>query len=247
MAERKKKKSARKRMRALRRRRRQRAVGLAVLVTLTGIVLLGGVLVLTTRTPDDRMSSFREAPATVHDDLLYLSYIDSLARDAHALPTRMTDSDLMAQDIVARAGVSEEKASMWGLFPPPEEGHGPLNELFRELNRRGRIILPLYGAALGTHLKERRLHPGYLVFGQTPRAGPNEADLCALLTAVNSIQPKYSVLLYRDPVTGDLVHGTFGDMPTFAYLGGGRLGDDIPAVYREYFQFRDARNRKPLY
>jgi hypothetical protein len=59
-----------------------------------------------------------------------------------------------------------------GLFPRAEEGHGPLNELFRELNRGGRIILPLYEAALGTHLKERRLHPGISFSGRPPGRVP---------------------------------------------------------------------------
>ena len=95
--------------------------------------------------------------------------------------------------------------------------------------------------------KPRRLHPGYLVFGQTARAGPNEADFCAVLTAVNSIQPEFSAFIYRDPDSGHLVHGSYEDLPDFGYIGGGRLGDDIPEVYREYFQYRDARGRKSLY
>lgn len=242
-----KKKPAKRRMQALRRRRQLRVIGLAAIIALTGTGLIWGILQLSLGQSDDRMAPFQQAPVAVHDDLLYLSYIDSLAREDRALPGAMTTTHLLAQQLVARAGVSQQTATTWGLYPKPEEGHGLLNRLFRELNRRGRIILPLYGAALGTHLKERRLHPGYLVFGQTPRAGPNEADLCAVLTAVNSIQPEYSVLIYRDPDSGQLVHGKFDDMPSFGYLGGGRLGDDIPAVYREYFQFRDARDRKPLY
>ena len=68
-----------------------------------------------------------------------------------------------------------------------------------------------------------------------------------MLPAVNSIQPEFSALIYRDPKSGLLVHGSYDDMPDFGYLRGGRLGDDIPAVYREYFQYRDARGRKALY
>ncbi len=245
-------KPAQKRLRVLRRRRQQRLVLLAVLLTLTGLGLLWGLLQITMTPGTDRMVAFPEAPASVRQDLLYLSYLDSLARDDRALPAGMQETDLLAralvaQDLVARAGVSRRTATSWGLSPTPEEGQGPLNRLFRELNRRGRVILPLYGAALGTHLKDRRLHPGYLVFGQTPNAGPNEADFCAVLTAVNSIQPEYSMLIYRDPQSGELVHATYDDMPEFGYLGGGRLGDDIASVYREYFQMRDARDRKPLY
>lgn len=234
-------------MQALRARRRLRAMGLGAPGLLAGIGLLWGGFALSTGEEGDRMSPFDEAPASVHDDLLYLTYIDSLARDDRAVPIGVMEGGLLAQQLVLLSGTPRRTAREWGLFPRAEEGHGPLNELFRELNRGGRIILPLYEAALGTHLKERRLHPGYLVFGQTSRAGPNEADFCAVLTAVNSIQPEFSALIYRDPKSGLLVHGSYDDMPDFGYLGGGRLGDDIPAVYREYFQYRDARGRKALY
>jgi hypothetical protein len=234
-------------MRALRARRQLRATGLKALGILAGVGLLWGLFALSTADGGDRMSPFGEAPSSVHDDLLYLTYIDSLARDDRAVPTGVVEEELLAQQLVLLSGTPRRTAEAWGLFPRSEEGQGPLNELFRELNRGGRIILPLYGAALGTHLKERRLHPGYLVFGQTSRAGPNEADFCGVLTAVNSIQPEFSALIYRDPDTGRLVHGSYEDMPDFGYLGGGRLGDDIPAVYREYFQYRAARGRKALY
>lgn len=192
------------------------------------------------------MATFGDVPAGARDDLLWLSYLDSLARDGRAVPA-LADSGLLARQLVERAAVPRRSAEAWGLFPPEEADHSELNELFRELNRKRRILLPLDGEALWEHLRERRLHPGYLVFGQTPRAASDEADLCAVITAVNSIQPEFSALIYRDPRTGELVHGDFGDMPQFGYLGGGRLGDDVPAVYRQYFQLRDARSRKPLY
>jgi len=240
-----KQKSAKRRMQTLRRPRQLRFTGLAALIALAGAGLIWGVLVLSTGEAGDRMTPFQQAAAAVHDDLLYLSYIDSLARENRALPGAMAATDLLAQQLVTQAVISQQTATTWGLYPKPEEGHGPFNRLFRKLNRRGRVILPLYGAALGTHLKERRLPPGYLVFGQTPRAGTNEANLCAVLTAVNSIQPQCSVLIYRDPDSGQLVHGKFGDMPSFGYLGGGRLGDDIPPsiVSTSSFATRAAGNR----
>jgi len=243
----KKKRPANKRLRAMRRKRKLRAIGLAGLGVVAGAVLLWGAFALSSPEPGHRMAPYPGAPAAVRDDLLYLTYVDSLAREPRGIPEGLPEEGLLARQLVTLSGVPRHTARDWGLIPKAEEDHGPLNELFRELNRRGRVILPLYGASLGSHLKERKLHPGYLVFGQTAAAGPNEADFCAVLTAVYSIQPKYSVLIYRDPESGHLVHGSFKDMPTIGYLGGGRLGDDIPKVYREYLQSRDARNRKPLY
>jgi hypothetical protein len=237
-----------KRQLAARRRRQQVAMRLAAAVTvLVGALLVWVAVDLSTGDEGTRMDAFESVPAGARADLLYLSYLDSLARDDRALPALVDDEALLAPQLVARAGVDRRRAEAWGLVPADEPDQGPLNELFRELNRRGRVILPLYGEALWTHLRERKLHSGYLVFGQTAAAGASETDLCAVITAANSIQPEYSALIYRDPATGQLVHGAFGDMPQFAYIGGARLGDDIPAVYREYFQMRDARDRKPLY
>ena len=83
----KKKRSAKRRMQALRARRRLRAMGLGALGLLAGIGLLWGGFALSTGEEGDRMSPFDEAPASVHDDLLYLTYIDSFARDDRAVPT----------------------------------------------------------------------------------------------------------------------------------------------------------------
>lgn len=75
----KKKRSAKRRMQALRARRWLRAMGLGALGLLAGIGLLWGGFALSTGEEGDRMSPFDEAPASVHDDLLHLTYIDSLA------------------------------------------------------------------------------------------------------------------------------------------------------------------------
>ena len=74
-------------MQALRARRRLRAMGVGAPGLLAGIGLLWGGFALSTGEEGDRMSPFDEAPASVHDDLLYLTYIDSLARDDRAVPT----------------------------------------------------------------------------------------------------------------------------------------------------------------
>ncbi|MEE2833056.1 MAG: hypothetical protein VYD18_11920, partial [Candidatus Latescibacterota bacterium] len=66
----KKKRSAKRRMQAL------RAMGLGALGLLAGIGLLWGGFALFAGEEGDRMSPFDEVPASVHDDLLYLTYID---------------------------------------------------------------------------------------------------------------------------------------------------------------------------
>jgi len=196
-----------------------------------------------------RMAPFAEVPPVVRDDLLYLTFIDSLARDDRALPPyREGDRDRnVARMLAAQAGVSQERATQWGLYPSPQPERGEISSIYREMHGLGRIILPSEDAALWTHLHERKVRIGYLVFGQTPRAAPRQVDFCGVVTVANPLAPNLSALMYRSPATGRLLHGSVGDMPKISYLGGGRLGDDFKAVYREYFQRADNRGRKPLY
>lgn len=200
---------------------------------------------------ESRMDRYAAAPQEVRGDLLYLSYLDSLARDDRALPGEgITAADENIARLVAeQAGVSRAAAAEWGLFPEPEEGHGELNAIFREMYRRGRVELPVDDASLWTHIRDRKVHTGYILFGQTDWASGGQIDFCGVVTAVNWLQPEYTAVLYRAPHTGRLVHGKVKEMPTIAYFGSGRPGDNIGAVYQQYFRqgLENLRGRKPLF
>lgn len=197
---------------------------------------------------EPRMARFPDVPPAVRDDLLYLSFVDSLARDGRALPGDPGEQyPNVARALVAQAGVSSETAASWGLCPNPQPGVGELSALYRELHQLGRIILPSEDAALWTHLQRRKVRIGYLVFGQTRAAAERQVDFCGVVTVANPLAPNLSALVYRDPATGDLVHGSVKDMPQISYLGAGRPGNRLAAVHREYFQRADNRGRKPLY
>ena len=218
------------------------------MVSLLVVAVIAGAFHLFGVRQGPRMAPFADAPPEVRDDLLYLSYVDSLARDGRAMPAARGEGDgNIARMLVSQAGVSTERAAAWGLYPEPQSEQANLNAIYRQMHGLGRIILPEEDAALWTHLHRRKVRIGYLVFGQTPRAGPRQVDFCGVVTVANPLAPDLSALLYRDPRTGDLVHGSVGDMPKISYLGGGRLGDDLKAVYREYFQRADNRGRRPLY
>jgi len=218
-------------------------VGALVLILVAGIAYM-----LLSGNGGARMDPFREAPETVRADLLFLSYLDSLARDQRACPREYAARQYsIGRLTAARAGLSAKVARGWGLYPEAEAGQGELSTLFRELHRRHRLVLPEGDAALWTHIRERQVHVGYLVFGKTPAAAQNQVDFCALITAANRIQPEYSSLLYRHPRTGDLVHGDVDGLPKLAYLGAGRLGDDLAGVYHRYFRLADQRDKQPLF
>ena len=221
-----------------------------LLLRLAALAMTGGTIGtiyhFVTHRSEARMAPFAAAPKALRSDLLYLSYLDSLAREDRATPSVLEGRDLLPRMVAQVAGVPTSDITEWGLHPPVEAEYDSLSRLFRELHRRGRLILPIDDAALWTHIRERQLHPGYLVFGRTP-AVTEGIDFCAILTAVNIAQPEYSILLYRDPVTGRLLHGRLQDLPHIAYLGGGRLGSDLSRVYMDWFRLQDQRGKKPLF
>lgn len=244
-----KKTSTRPRKRSAKRRKSTGVVErvvLALAVTMVTGAVLAAVFHLVTHNGRPRMAPFAEAPAHLRSDLLYLSYLDSLAREHRATPAVLSGDGLLARRVAHAAGVPTTDMTEWGLNAPAEPGFDPLSAMFREFHRRGRLVLPVDDAALWTHLRDRRVHPGFLVFGRSP-AIARGIDFCAIVTATNIAQPQYSLLLYRDPATGRLVHGTLQDLPQIAYFGSGRPGTDLADVYRTWFRLQDQRDKKPLF
>ncbi|MFH1572190.1 MAG: hypothetical protein ABIL09_29640 [Gemmatimonadota bacterium] len=228
---------------------RQVLVGFGALAAAAALVVtVAAVHSYVTRGDGPRMAPFRDAPEAIRADLLYLSYLDSLARYGRAVPPDSPDRNPNLGRLVARcAGVAPREIESWGLSPAPEPGQGELSSVFRELNRRQRLVLPVGDAALWTHLSEGDVGAGYVIFGQTETAPERQVDFCALVTAANRFQPEYSAVLYRDPASGELVHGNAKALPHIAYLGSGRPGRDLARVYHEYFRLRDQRQTRPLF
>ena len=205
---------------------------------------------LLTGTEPGRMEEFREVVGKERQDLLYLTYLDSLARNGRALPGgNWVEIRNVIRLVAEEAGISPELATEWGFYPPDEGDHGELNEIFREMYRKKRITLPMEKASLWTHVRDRKVHPGYIAFGQTALARGDQIDFCGVLTAVNWLQPEYTVVLYRDPRTRRLVHGDVKEMPQIAYFGSGRPGNDLGSVYQRHLRLglENLKNRKPLF
>lgn len=199
---------------------------------------------------ESRMAEFAEVAGTERLNLLYLTYLDSLARYGRLLPDEdEKERRNVVHLLMERAGIPQESAEKWGLHPPAEEGHGELNVIFREMYRKGRIALPMEGASLWTHVRDRKVHPGYIAFGKTIRARGDQIDFCAVVTAVNWLQPEYTAVLYRHPRTGDLVHGSVKEMPQIAYYGSGRPGNDLAEVYNRRLRtgLNNMRDKRPLF
>lgn len=244
------------------RAKRRRRPGWPVWLAAGGVLALSAGLLLTAllrSDPEDpasgsgatpsRMEPYASLAGEVRLDLLYLTYLDSLARHGRAVPPGGAAANglRLVHRVVAAAGIDTATVREWGLLPPPEPGHGELNVLFREMYRRGRVALPADGASLWTHVREREVHPGYLVFGRTATAASDQIDFCGILTAVNWLQPEYSMVLYHDPRSGRTVHGSVKEMPTISYYGGGRPGSDLADVYQEHIRLAGQWGRKPLY
>lgn len=200
---------------------------------------------------ESRMERYAEAPPEARADLLYLSYLDSLARDDRALPREKggVTRENVVRLVAEQAGVSREVMEEWGLLPEAEEGHGELNGIFREMYRRERVALPIEDASLWKHVREKKVNTGHILFGQTGWASGGQIDFCGVVTAANWLQPEYTAVLYREPHTGQLVHGSVKEMPTIAYYGSGRPGDNLRAVYEQYFRLglENLKGRKPLF
>lgn len=213
--------------------------------------------------PSTRMSSYRNLSQSDKEDLLYLSYIDSLARDNRALPNNgkvsADERRNIVQLVLDEAGVPDEILEKWHIYPEIY----PLNSLFRILNGMGKLMIAREGFSLYDDIRDRPIKPGYLVFGQThPYREKDGINFCAILSSVNWFQPGLSTLIYYRPgnkftdeirrrngikIEPKLVHGSLKDAPEFTYFGFGKIGNNLGDVYQKFIRSGMHINRKSLY
>ncbi len=107
-----------------------------VLVALVGFVWQSGVLsaLYSHLFISSRMDDYADAPPAVRDDLLYLTYLDSLWRDELAVPD--TAAPNVARVVVECAGIPPQVAARWGLAPED------LTALFRGADKLDRLRRP---------------------------------------------------------------------------------------------------------
>jgi hypothetical protein len=203
-----------------------------------------------------RMEPFEDAPAEVRDDLLYLTYLDSLVRYGRTLPSEKatTPADIAAS-LARQAGLDIAKQKAWHIVPP--DSANPLDALMRTMHRHDRLVLPEKNASLFFHIREGLVQPGYIIFGRldslasAPWATGPGVTFVAVLTHTNWFNPIASTLLYLNPNPDGgaptMVHGPLKETPRFTYWGSGIPGDNLAETYLVYFRRNPDRNRKPLY
>lgn len=192
------------------------------------------------------------------DAVLYLSYLDSLAREDRALPLEgkiaLGDRRTMANILLEESGADIQALKFWGFDPQIPEIRTDLRVLFRALHRKNNLMLAREQVSLYDDIREKRIAPGYVVFGQIP---PGEVEVainfCAVFTSVNWFDPGVSSLLYflyeapGNPLLRTMYHGRLDRIPPFDYYGCGVPDDRLADFYREYIREQTWVGRKTLY
>jgi hypothetical protein len=177
---------------------------------------------------EPRMADFGGVPLEAYEDLLYLTYLDSLV--SNGLETPDTVAANAAHLVMDLASLSPETMARWGCS---SEG---LNELYAEARAAGRLVTPGREGLLKL-VKEGRLHRGYVVLAQRyPYTHDGNIDFCGVLTGASRLAPRRTTILYHHE--GEMVHGMLGDLPRIAYFGAVVPGNDLVGVYRQYLRMR---------
>jgi hypothetical protein len=209
-------------------RKRNRLIGRVVLAagaTLVGASLVALVVQLVANLPGShRMEDYADTPREPYEDLLYLTYLDSLRLDDLAVPAT-SDTGNIARLVLNAAGVPQETIESWGFV------HDDLNELYLGMHRRDRLRRPGEAGVLKL-LRTKQISVGHMILGQLhPYTRDGVINFCAIVTRGNTFGPKHSTVLYRHQ--GKLVHGKIGDAPRFAYFGTIVPGHDLETVFKE--------------
>jgi hypothetical protein len=205
-----------------------------------------------------RLDIVDDGPAEMRDALLYLTYLDSLAREDRALPRggkiALGDRRTIANIILEESGADAKVLRMWGYDPTLPEVRTNLTVLFRGLHRMKKLQLAREAVSLYDEIREKQIAPGYVVFGQIP---PGEevaqVNFCAVFTSVNWFDPGISSLVYfladdaGNPLSRRMIHGRLDRIPPFDYYGCGVPDDRLADIYHEYIRLGTWANRKMLY
>lgn len=222
--------------RKARRRKRQRNRRLARAVlgasgALLAVAVIAAVVQLIANWPaSHRMEDFVDVPETVYEDLLYLTYLDSLRLDDLAVPSSPDTTTNVARLALVLAGVPQPSIEAWGF------DHDDLRRLYAAAHGLGRMRPPGEAGVLKL-LKEKELVPGHVILGQLyPYTNDGRLDFCALVTRGNAFAARQSTVLYCHE--GRLVHGNIGDAPRFAYFGAVIPGHDLETAFRDHLLVR---------
>jgi len=143
--------------------------------------------------------------------------------------------------VLDKAGVSKTIQKKWGV-----DRESSLDELFRNMYKKERIVLALEGVPLYKDIKSRTVEPGYIIFGQThPYNEKDGIDFCAIISSINWFQPDLSTAIYfkkfyesgKSKIPGykrKVVHTTLRDLPEITYFGAGAVGNNLIEVYKEF-------------
>jgi len=190
-----------------------------------------------------RMAAYNDLPSNIYNDLQYLTYIDSLARENRAVPGENVPTDKnLAQIIMENAGVPKTVLIEWGITESLS-----LTELYQDMYKRGRLLLPREGVSLYQDIKDKRISPGMIIFGQTlPYREDDPISFCGIFSSVNWFQPDYSTVIYST-AGNEILHGPLKGIPDIAYYGCGIPGYNLDEVYTRYIRLGQQKNKKPLY
>lgn len=204
--------------------------GQRALLGLGGIAIAVCLLVLSLQLcgSPHRMEGYEGVAGEAREDLLYLTYIDSLRADEMAAVR--TDDPNLPRAIVRQAGVPRDTREAWGL-----EQESP-NDLYMHMNGQGRLLRPGKWGLLKL-IKESQLFPGYIIFGQVPPiTHDGMVNFCGILTDVSRMRTRQSTVLCR--LDGKVVHTRLGELSGLVYFGAGVPGHDLAQTYGQHFLLR---------
>ncbi len=194
-----------------------------------------------------RMEKFGEQPPEVFHDLVYLSYIDSLAEhklteNTFAVPDIIPGRKNILRLILEESGIPGGNIARWGVTRSTD-----LNELYLSLYNKKRIVLPREGLPLMFDVREGLVKTGYILFGQyEPAELEEEIDFCAIVTSVSKLWPERTKIMFFDKnkVTGktELRHIFLEHIPQIIYFGSGIPGDNLADTFEK--KVRPVKNKR---
>ena len=212
-------------------RKKQNELIVRIVLGVSGALVLASLVALIAQyvaslPGSHRMEDFDDVPKESYEDLLYLTYIDSLRLDELAVPPAADDSTDIALLVLEEAGVSRETIAAWGFV------HETLNDLYVGMHELGRLKRPGEAGVLKL-IRQKEISAGHIILGQLhPYTHNGVINFSGIITRSNTFGPVHSTILYRHGAR--IVHGKLGEAPRFAYFGTVVPGYDLARTYREH-------------
>ncbi|MCP4724459.1 MAG: hypothetical protein GY863_05470 [bacterium] len=183
-----------------------------------------------------RMEQYGEQPSEVYYDLVYLSYLDSLAEVKHteaefAVPDMPAGDRNILRMVLEEAGIPKNKIRRWGI---PDSNS--LKDMYLEMYSKKRINLPKEGLPLMFDIREGIVKTGYVLFGRyEPFEKEGDVDFCAVVTSASKLWPERSKIMFFSLDNPDrrpeIVHCFLDRIPQITYFGCGVPGDDLAGTF----------------